>query len=1343
MRRFSKIISLTLLVATVLSTFAIFNIFAVGGDTVSGAKALYDQNATKPGLGKTTPLSLTQKTATNGIKYYTAAYKDGWSVDKGGYTSEPFIQIAPARHYLKDGWRDGDTSEGTDDTDFLVIDLDISTDTNRFDQIFFQTLFYYGKKIEQADGSFKGDRTSAQSGHYALHGDSGEDSYFLASSDTATKLPIDVQSGDEWAHITMVVDATADTGRTMYLYYNGQFISSRVCMADTATYLESIRISLGTAGVAPDLDNESFSMANTTIKSFPKGYTGELAEEKANLGNLLYPLSSFDDLGYCLANLPENTVAEITHADTTVTKVTKISELDGNLTAGDTVKLYRDIPRKIVLPGKTEGGAVVPAVSFDLNGHSMAAPLVLEDYDSLDWIIRDASGELFSYASGDTTVYAKGAQTYTDGALTTDNLSAYVTAAFPSGIPGSMTLKFTFLKDTVIKYTASLKHGSSHVTYDLNGKLLTIGGGSIPFQTTIAASRIIVRDGKLINSASNPFYMTHAVNYYLVDVDITANASLSDIRSGKLIFLNCNITAKNTVASVKSYGGTQTASVFDGCTITASGANPISSSNLSTSSTRRGSTNNFIGLYNTEAYGDDSIFSISHYANELQGANEATKANKNKVTLSIQGSSLVTDGGAAITVGTESLLDKNNAYAFAEGFDATTSVYVDGCEVDAGYIAAANDDTAMSNIKKQGATVGNYTVNTNLTVKRSKLKSGSYLFSNTVGSGTDNGAICATLHHGVKLTGMLWADESNSAVNVSFAEGVKLAYSYDAAYPYIATLNWTEDSLVGDRSEMTTVKLSPIFANGAVLQGHKDINVYGTCATVGATIEVKIGDNAATTTVGGDGKWCATLPPMDYAKGLTIYVNEVGLRFPETKVENVSIGEVWMMAGQSNSVYGVYKMEDFAEYRSNANNFDNIYAFAVNQGQSLVEKTESANSGWYKVDSKSLTKDDRYTGISAIAYVMATRLATELGEDVNVGIIDINFNGSTVEAWMSPESLAEVDPVLDAKYRAYRDFYEKNGTYPSESDVAQHGSYVASGKLYQKMACACYNAMIAPFFDGFSIRGAIWYQGEGNASSVTADSDGDYTKHFTGVRNTLRDAFADEELPVFIIQLPPRMGNPFYFRALQYDLAKNDDNTYLVFSHLAGSTYSANELLNTSPDGDSMVHYERKSPVGLALADSVLENVYGKGALSAPKILSIVKRGGAIVITFDRELAIDDETEMIGFEIAGADGTWVAAKADYTDKVVTLTASGVSEPLFVRYGSGKSILMLDDGTELPHNQTETTVVYDEAAGTVTITMGSETYVIYTSDPAVIGARMPGNVVATNGTALPVFLAVAE
>ena len=116
---------------------------------------------------------------------------------------------------------------------------------------------------------------------------------------------------------------------------------------------------------------------------------------------------------------------------------------------------------------------------------------------------------------------------------------------------------------------------------------------------------------------------------------------------------------------------------------------------------------------------------------------------------------------------------------------------------------------------------------------------------------------------------------------------------------------------------------------------------------------------------------------------------------------------------------------------------------------------------------------------------------------------------------------------------------------------------------------------------------------------------------------------------------------------------------------------------------------------------------------------------------------------MLGFEIRAAGGEWVAAKATYADKTVTLTAEGVSAPEEVRYGADKSILVLEDGTEFYHNKADATIVWNEEEGTVTITHNGNVYIIDTSDPAVIGGRMNHNVVATNGTALPVFLITAE
>jgi hypothetical protein len=156
----------------------------------------------------------------------------------------------------------------------------------------------------------------------------------------------------------------------------------------------------------------------------------------------------------------------------------------------------------------------------------------------------------------------------------------------------------------------------------------------------------------------------------------------------------------------------------------------------------------------------------------------------------------------------------------------------------------------------------------------------------------------------------------------------------------------------------------------------------------------------------------------------------------------------------------------------------------------------------------------------------------------------------------------------------------------------------------------------------------------------------------------------------------------------------------------------------------------------------VLENVYYFGddvKLSAPKILSVKVVGNAVKITFDRLLTVDMGKEMIGFDIKGADGNWARAKASYADCVVTLTADGVSAPTAVRYGDGGGVLVMEDGTVIPHNKSVCTFEHNTTAHTVTITYQGNKYVIHTNDPEVIGARTTANVVATNGTSLPVFL----
>lgn len=576
------------------------------------------------------------------------------------------------------------------------------------------------------------------------------------------------------------------------------------------------------------------------------------------------------------------------------------------------------------------------------------------------------------------------------------------------------------------------------------------------------------------------------------------------------------------------------------------------------------------------------------------------------------------------------------------------------------------------------------------------------------------------------------------------------SHTFEEGYGFVSTVSG--EYFIESSAELTTVKLPKVMSDGMVLQANKPVNIFGSCDTVGQTITVTIGETSVDCVVGQDGKWCASFPPMSYAKGLTVYIKEGELKHGTTRIDNVDIGEVLVISGQSNSVYGTYKLEDLEEYVALADTYNNIRAFGVAASSKMTPREDNVTAEWYQVTSRTIADSNRDdstgTGISAVAYVMATRLAVELPDNATVAVIDINYNGSTVEAWTSFENLAKTGTAEYDLYMLYYNFIIENGKYPTAAEIGvPEKQYVTEGKLYQKMSCSCYNGMVAPL-KGFSVAGVIWYQGEGNGGNVTADGDGGYGDLFRAVRKTFRDTFNDDELPTFIVQLSPYNTDRSYMRELQYQLALEDENTHLIFSSTAGPVFSEKDMPYTSPD-DGMVHYARKSPLGLAAADSVLEHIYGMGKLSAPEIVSVKRDGYKIVVTFDREITLAFGSEIEGFELLTDENEWVAAIGSFRSETeLEFFAVGELNPKAVRYGHGRNLLVLEDGStiQFAFNKSEGTsnyYAYDKTAGTVTLTTEIGVIIIDVKDTPVITSRTVGNIIAANGNSLTPFSLYAE
>ena len=107
------------------------------------------------------------------------------------------------------------------------------------------------------------------------------------------------------------------------------------------------------------------------------------------------------------------------------------------------------------------------------------------------------------------------------------------------------------------------------------------------------------------------------------------------------------------------------------------------------------------------------------------------------------------------------------------------------------------------------------------------------------------------------------------------------------------------------------ITLSAIYQSGMVFQRGEPITVRGTAEGALEVVEVTLADSKKTSVV-TDGRWSVTFDPMYAAQDLTLTVEcdgNVAYRF-----DDVAIGDVFILSGQSNMDYETRYLEDYEEF---------------------------------------------------------------------------------------------------------------------------------------------------------------------------------------------------------------------------------------------------------------------------------------------------------------------------------------------------------------------------------------------------------------------------------------------
>ena len=462
------------------------------------------------------------------------------------------------------------------------------------------------------------------------------------------------------------------------------------------------------------------------------------------------------------------------------------------------------------------------------------------------------------------------------------------------------------------------------------------------------------------------------------------------------------------------------------------------------------------------------------------------------------------------------------------------------------------------------------------------------------------------------------------------------------------------------------------FSDHMILQRERAAAIWGK-ADAGAEVNVAFKGKSASAKAGADGKWRAQIETGAADAAGAVLTISAGK--DKIEIQDVLVGEVWFASGQSNMFYTMNRSPEYAGLIAEANHpalrMFNAPLVTAEENQDDIEGVWQAST------------PESVPGFSAVAFFFARKLHLELG--IPVGVIKSAWGGKPVETFTSREALNTLPgtkALVDAMVQDEASFDQAKADAAYATKLEQWKSAMAAAKgksaeerkrlpkkpdapkrplLTEGRPGVLFAAMIHPFV-GYTMRGAVWYQGEGNARPGAVP----YDQTLPLMINDWRKRWADE-FSFYYVQLASYHA-PSTAPGTPDSWALTQDRMRLV---LATTPKTGMAITNDVGEAND-IHPKNKKDPGERLARWALAKDYGKELIySGPLFRSSAVKDGAIRVTFDQSgtgLKSRDGGALKRFEIAEADKVWkwADAKIDGTDSVLVSSAD-VKAPVAVRY----------------------------------------------------------------------------
>lgn len=504
--------------------------------------------------------------------------------------------------------------------------------------------------------------------------------------------------------------------------------------------------------------------------------------------------------------------------------------------------------------------------------------------------------------------------------------------------------------------------------------------------------------------------------------------------------------------------------------------------------------------------------------------------------------------------------------------------------------------------------------------------------------------------------------------------------------------------------------VSNVFQSNMVVQRDKPLKIWGWAAP-GETVTVSIAGQEASATAAADRSWQVTLKPMP-ANSSPQTISVKGKATTVT-LENVLVGDVWVMGGQSNMAFPINKVDDgeleivsanFPQIRlltiPTGKGFDSVLSFERLYEWSDWSKRHFRRGNWDVCSPESVRE------FSAIGYVFGRRLA--MASNVPIGLIDTSEGGTTVEAWTPDEVLRKIDGAETRDMM--KEWDDKIAAFNPKADlevrIANYNKNIekmkAKGNLpptdlrpgpaTDKNRPGCRYASAVRPLSGLAVKGTVFHQGFNNCFNGSAGARM-YYQVFGGMIAAWRKTFGDPQMPFCIISLctagEPQTQENFVKPMLDAgpDIREAQYKTFLDLYNAGDKNIG---FISSFDQRKSFYHPQIKIPVGERAAKWALASHYGiLGGKNAedywlPPLIKEVKIvDQTIHLTMSTELRMKDESEdkLLGFSIAGEDRKFVPAAAEYlsdgtkdnrgrpnqTRSAIVLSSPFVSKPMHYRY----------------------------------------------------------------------------